>query len=226
MADTDPAQERSFSALPQPENTDSPAAEPRARRSLLPEGTIGIFLLSLLAAVLGGMLAVYWPSLMGTQDSSASGDRLAALESRVDQLAAGQAPKAAAATFNDLRKDLSALSDRVDADEARLMALEKSAGESGTVDSSSLKSNVSDVAQLAARVQKLEQSAAKLSPGRLDADDKALKDLSARAQSLNDSLSKVDVRVVYIVGEGGVGVVDESAASDASYLALNVSVLV
>lgn len=204
MADTDPARERPFTALPAPENLDSHGEEHRPRRGFLPEGAIGIFFLSLLAAVCGGLLAIYWPLMQGAPDSSPSDDRIAALETRVGQLSAGQAPKAAAATFSDLRRDMAALSERIDADEARVMALEKSAGDSGTVDTSSLKSNadknVAAVAQLTARLAKLEQEAAttKLLPqlsGRLDANDKTLKDLSARAQSLNDTLGKVDARV-------------------------------
>jgi uroporphyrinogen-III synthase len=195
MADSDPARERSFSALPQPEHPETPPAEPQARRGFLTEGAVGVFFLSLLAAVLGGVIAVYWPSLLGQQDS-ASGDRIAALETRVDQLSAGQAPKAAAATFNDLRKDVSALADRVDADEARISMLEKSAGETGTVDSSTLKSGA-DVAPIIARIQRLEQEA-RSEPLRLDADDKTLKDLGARTQALNDTLGKMDVRVAQL----------------------------
>lgn len=204
MADTDPARERPFTALPAPESMDSHGEEHRQRRGFLPEGAIGIFFLSLLAAVCGGLLAIYWPLMQGTPDSSPSDDRIAALETRVGQLSAGQAPKAAAATFTDLRRDMAALSDRVDADEARVMALEKSAGEGGTVDTSSLKSNADKnaaaLAQLMARLAKLEQASAttKLPPqlsSRLDADDKTLKDLSARAQGLNDTLGRVDARV-------------------------------
>ncbi len=135
MSDADPG-ERSFAAIPTPERESRPVAERRARRGWfdLPDGALGVFFLLLLAAVSGGLIGAYWPVLFGGADSANANDRIAALETRVGQMASGQAPKAAAATFQDVRRDMGALGARVDADEARLMALEKSAGDSGTAD--------------------------------------------------------------------------------------------
>ncbi len=135
MSDADPG-ERSFAAIPTPERDSRPAAERRQRRGWfdLPDGALGVFFLLLLAAVSGGLIGAYWPVMFGGADSANANDRIAALETRVGQMASGQAPKAAAATFQDVRRDMGALGARVDADEARLIALEKSAGDSGTAD--------------------------------------------------------------------------------------------
>lgn len=118
MADTE---QREFSALPKPEPQEE--HEPRTRRGL--GDALGIFVLLVLAAAAGGLIAVYWPWMMNATDTSDTNDRVAALETRVGLIAAGHAPKAAASAFQAERSDLAALKIRVDADEARLDALEK-----------------------------------------------------------------------------------------------------
>jgi hypothetical protein len=118
------SEQRPFSAVPKAEpQDDSQAAEPRTRRGI--GEALGIFMLLILAAVSGGLIAVYWPWMTNTADTSDINDRVAAIETRVGQLAAGHAPKAAAEAFQAERSDLAALESRVDADEARLDALEK-----------------------------------------------------------------------------------------------------
>jgi len=121
-------EQRAFSALPKPEpQDDESAGEPRGRARGLGEA-LGIFVLLILAALSGGLIAVYWPWMTNGAETSEMNDRVAALETRVGQLAAGHAPKAAAEAFGAERSDLAALKARVDADEARLDGLEKSGG--------------------------------------------------------------------------------------------------
>jgi len=201
MAESDDGgRERSFIALPKPDGAE-PVTEPERRRGWLdlPDGALGIFVLLILAALSGGLIAVYWPWMQGNGDTVAANDRLTALETRVGQIAAGQAPKAAAASYADVRRDIAALKDRIDADEARLMALEKASGTAEGTDVASLKteadSNASALQQLQMRIGKLEQGS---SAARLGATDKSIadlkKDLDARAQSLSDALGKLDAR--------------------------------
>ncbi len=128
---------RPFSAMPkpEPEEPETPPTEPRPRRRLLdmPEGILGFFILWLLAAAGGALIVLYWPwmSGAGVPESTAVNDRLAVLETRIGQVAAGHAPQAAAASFAEERRNLAALKGRVDADEARLAALESGAGGPG-----------------------------------------------------------------------------------------------
>lgn len=119
MADTE---QREFSALPRSEPQEEP--EPRARARGRGD-SLGIFVLLVLAAIAGGLIAVYWPWMMNASDASDMNDRVAALETRVGEIAAGKAPKAAASAFQAERSDLAALKLRVGADEARLDSLEK-----------------------------------------------------------------------------------------------------
>ena len=109
--------------LPPPEARSTDA--PRRSALALPDGWFGILLLLLLAAMSGGLVAAYWPALFGASEGSISEERIAALEARVGQLAAGRTNAAASGMFDDLRRNLGALSERLDADEARLTALEK-----------------------------------------------------------------------------------------------------
>ena len=67
-----------------------------------------------------GLLAV----LVGG-DEPVSEERMAALEARVGQIAAGHARQPRLGVFAEMRRNLGTLSDRLDADEARLTALEK-----------------------------------------------------------------------------------------------------
>lgn len=135
MSESDPAgSARPFSAVPKPEaeETDTPAAAPRRRRRFfdMPEGAAGFFILWVLAAAGGALVVVYWPWVSGTgaPDNTAMNDRLAVLETRIGQIASGHAPQAAAASFEEERRNLAALKARVDADEARLAALESGTG--------------------------------------------------------------------------------------------------
>ncbi len=203
---TEPNEPRPFTALPKPEAGDESEPRGRERRGFLemPAGAFGFFLLLVLAALLGSLIALYAPWFAGV-DSASQGERLSALETRVGQLAAGQAPKAAAAVFSDLRRDLNSLSTRLDADEARLTAVEKGADHAGDSDSASLKSaldqDMAALNALAARVAKLEQTstlAAQLG-SRLDADERTIADLRSGVESgnktINDSLGGLGARV-------------------------------
>jgi len=149
--------------------TESPdeAAEDSALRRFrldLPEGWVGILLLFILAAMSGGLIASYWPSFMGG-DGGATQDRLAALETRVGQIAAGRAGAAASGVFDDLRRDITALTQRLDAGEARITALENSGGQGmapaagGSVAPLQQKLNEAStaLADVTARLTKLEQ---------------------------------------------------------------------
>ena len=198
---------RSFSAVPQREREAD--AEP-ARRGLfdLPDGALGILLLLMIAAASGGLIAVYWP-WQSTDESSANGDRLAALEARVDQIATGHAPKAAAAAFQDERRDLGSLRNRLDADEARLSAIEKATGQADDIDLVALRSNLekatADVAVLSDRIGRLEQSPAAGRPGSTQAarpSDQGVtqlhNELNARMQQMNDALGKLAARTAVL----------------------------
>jgi hypothetical protein len=115
------SEKQEFSALPAPE----PQEEHEPRRARGFGDALGIFVLLVLAAAAGGLIAVYWPWVMNGSDASDMNDRVAALETRVGEIAAGKAPKAAASAFQAERSDLASLKMRVDADEARLDSLEK-----------------------------------------------------------------------------------------------------
>jgi len=189
MTDPDSAsRDRPFSAVPQPETDDTAGANPaQARRGLfdLPDGALGIFFLLIIAAVSGGLIAVYWPWQQGTNETSVASDRLAALETRVDQIATGHAPKAAAAAFQDERRDLGALKNRLDADEARLGAIEKATGQIDDID----------------RIARLDQGPSGTRAGLVlpprPADQvlaQLRNDLNVRTQQLNDALGKLAAR--------------------------------
>ncbi|HEX3674564.1 MAG TPA: mitofilin family membrane protein [Rhizomicrobium sp.] len=178
MTETDP---RPFAALPAPEKDEAVEAEPRARRSLFPDGALGIFVLLILAAVSGGLIAAYWPWVQGGE---ASNDRLTTLESRVGQIAAGRAPTVAAAAYGDEQKSVAALKMRLDADEARLTAMEKSTGQIDGSDTAALKS---DLDLLDGRVAKLEQNPGGVAPLR--------KELETRAQTQADAIGRLSERV-------------------------------
>jgi hypothetical protein len=225
---TDPdsaARDRPFSAVPQAETTDVADAAPApARRSLfdLPDGALGIFFLLIIAAASGGLIAVYWP-WQGTNEVSVTSDRLAALEARVDQVATGHAPKAAAAAFQDERRDLGSLRNRLDADEARLGALEKATGQADDIDIVALKTNLdkltADVAVLSDRIGRLEQAPSGSRPGLTPprpADPSLAQmrnDLNAHMQQLNDALGKLAARMTTV--EKNAPPVDLAARLDA-----------
>ena len=207
---TDPdstSRDRPFSAVPQPETDLAADANPApARRGLidLPDGALGIFFLLIIAAASGGLIAVYWP-WQSTNETSVTSDRLAALETRVDQIATGHAPKAAAAVFQDERRDLGSLRNRLDADEARLGAIEKATGQADDIDLLALKNSLdkatADVAVLSDRIGRLEQTPAGSRPGLVQPPrpaDQSLaqlrNDLNLRTQQLNDALGKLAAR--------------------------------
>jgi hypothetical protein len=170
--------DRPFTALPKPELDEAQAKEPRARRGFA-EGAFGIFVLVILASLSGGLIAIYWPWMRGTETSDAN-DRLTALETRIGQMSAGQASKAAAESFEAERRDLAALKNRVDADEARLSELESSPGQSG---------GASPAGTDLAAIQKTLTQLAK------DSDDraKASADLSGRVTALEKSAPPTDL---------------------------------
>jgi hypothetical protein len=165
------SEQRPFAALPNPDNDEPGAEDARSRRSLLPDGAIGIFFLLILAAVSGGLIAAYWPWVQG---SEASSDRITTLESRVAQIAAGHAPTVAAAAYGEDQKAIAALKMRLDADEARLSAMEKTGGETDDAGDAALKS---DLDQMRQRLARLEQN------------PKALADMNAR---LNDRVALLE----------------------------------
>ncbi len=214
MTDDDPdAKKREFSALPSQEgdNTAGKPAQnaPRPRRSLfeLPDGAFAIFFLLIIAALSGGLIANYWPWVLGGAEHSGVDERVAALETRVGQIASGHAPSAAAATFDDVRRDMAALKTRLDADEARLTGLEKSSGETSDADVSTLKAaldkNTGSIAALTTRMDAQEAKPATAAPDpqiatHLQATDKALADLKQQLetdhQAMTQELAKLGVR--------------------------------
>ncbi len=206
--------EQAFTALPKPEAGDEstpPPAEKSARRGRfsMPEGAFGIFVLLLLVAACGGLIAVYWPWMTGSDaGNSTMADRVAALESRVGQIAAGKAPAVAAAGFDDLQRKVADLKAKLDADEARLSAVETSPGASGNADIAPLKASIdknsSDIAQLSQQIGKLASAPAKpdASPelaSKLAADDKAIaalkSDLDAQAKARGEALDALGQRI-------------------------------
>ena len=217
MSDSDPADsERSFAALPKPETEETAPEpkEPRPRRRFfdVPEGgLIGWLILWLLSAVGGALIVVAWPWMVGntSPESAGANDRISALETRVGQIAAGQAPKAAEASFAEERRSLAALKARVDADEARLAALETAAGQTSAsgqpapAGAAALKAavdkNTADLAQIAQQLGKLGQSGSAQLDGRVAANEKALSglrsDLDARSKATGDALDKLGARI-------------------------------
>ncbi len=157
-----PKSGRPFTALPKPERDDSSVAGVPAKRSWfdLPDGTLGILFLLILSSFCGALIAVYWPFSQGGADV-AVGDRVSTLETKVDEMAAGHASKAATLAFEDQRREIAALRSRLDADEARLGALEKSESTAEAVDMTGLKSSTDrhalDLKQLSDRLARLEQ---------------------------------------------------------------------
>jgi hypothetical protein len=217
MSDSDPADgERSFAALPKPEAEEPTpeSKEPRPRRRFFdaPEGgLIGWLILWLLAAVGGALIVISWQWVAGnpSSDTSAVNDRISALETRVGQIAAGQAPKAAEASFAEERRNLAALKARVDADEARLAALETATGQTtasgqpAPATAATLKAavdkNTADLAQIAQQLGKLNQSGSAQLEGRVAANEKALtglrSDLDTRSKASGDALDKLGARL-------------------------------
>lgn len=199
MTDSDQTS-RPFAALPKPETDESAIEEPRARRGfgIFPDGAIGIFFLLILAAISGGLIAAYWPWVQGGSESSTANDRLTTLESRVAQIAAGRAPNVAAAAYGDEQKTLAALKMRLDADEARLTAMEKASGELDSSDLGALKGDIdkdaAGIAQLNGRVVRLEQNPATSQPG-TQALALLRKDLDTRTQAQADAGGKLGERV-------------------------------
>ncbi len=221
MSDTDKSEpakdERAFSAVPEPDAERSPPEPKPARRGWLemPDGALGFFVLLLLAAACGGLIAVYWPWMTGAgPDNAAMADRIGALENRLGQIASGQAPEAAAASFGELQRKIAALKDRVDADEARLTAVEQApatAGSEGGSDVSALKAaldkNSSDIAQLSQQVDKLAaapgaaagSAANSQLADKLAADEKTMaalrNDLDAQTKATTAALDKLGERI-------------------------------
>jgi hypothetical protein len=193
---TDPDQTRPFAALPKPEGDDAADDEPRGRRALiaLPDGALGIFFLVIIAAMSGGLIAVYWPWVQGGSDNSTTADRLTTIETRVAQIAAGHAPNVAAAVYGEQQRNLTALKMRLDADEARLTAMEKASGEIDGSDLGALKTDIdkdaAGIAQLNGRVAKLEQT-----PASSAALAQLRKDLDARTQAQADANGRISERV-------------------------------
>ncbi len=170
----------------------------------MPDGATGIFVLLLVAAGCGGLIAVYWPWIAGGgADESALADRVGALETQMGQIATGQAPKAAAASFKDVQDKLAALQGRVDADEARLSAVEQSGGGSASADLTPLKSaldkNGSDIAALAGRVATLEQSGSAAQAAANASALAALRtDFDAQKTATSDALAMLDARAAQL----------------------------
>jgi hypothetical protein len=164
MSEFDPtALERPFLAVPAPDHTDAARAAPSQRSWFdLPDGALGVFFLVLLAALSGGLIAVYWPWMQGSSETAtATNDRLQTLETRMDEIAAGHASKAVASAFANQSRDLAALKSRLDADEARLTEMEKSSGAIDSVEAPSRAGHdkhAVEITQLSGRVAALEKS--------------------------------------------------------------------
>ena len=211
MSNSEPANgERTSGAAPKPEPKEpAPSvseAKPRRGWSAMPGAALGLFVLLLLAAACGGLIAVYWPWMAGTGDNSAISTRLTTLENRVGQIAADRSRAAAAASLQEMRRNLAALKSRVDADEARLAALEKAAPDGSNADAGALKAQLdnyaSDLAKISQRLDKLEQAppsqGATPDPqlaAKIDANAKALttlrSDLDAQTKSASETLDKL-----------------------------------
>jgi hypothetical protein len=180
--------ERSFTAVPKPEAGDSRARETIARRiwSEFPDGALGIVFLLLLSSFCGGLIAVYWP-FNQTAGEASLGDRISTIESKVDAMAIGRAPGAAAQVFIAQRREISALKSRLDADEARLAMMEKSESAAEAVDVTALKSSAdrteADVKQIADRVARAEQ-------GRGAVETQAMRDRLTRFEQRIAALEK------------------------------------
>jgi len=200
MTDSDQAS-RPFAALPKPEGDDAPADEARGRRSFiaLPDGALGIFFLVLLAALSGGLIAAYWPWVQGGSEASTTNDRLATIETRVAQIAAGHASNVAAAAYGEQQKNLTALKMRLDADESRLTAMEKNSGEIDGSDLGALKADIDKdaggISQLTGRVARLEQVPASSSAQALA---QLRKDLDSRSQAQADASGKLAERMTVL----------------------------
>jgi hypothetical protein len=215
MSDSEPADgERTSSAAPKPEPKEptSPASEmtPRRGRFAMPGRALGLFVLLLLAAAGGGLIAVYWPWTTGIGENSAISARLTALENHVGQIAANRSPAAAAASLQEMQRNLAALKSRVDANEARLAALEKAAPDGSGVDAGALKARLdkyaSDLAQISQRLDKLEQAPPGQSAApdpqlieKVDANAKALTtlrdDINAQTKAARETLDKLSGRI-------------------------------
>jgi hypothetical protein len=164
-----------------------PAAEPRRRALSLPEGSIGLFLLIVFAALFGGLTATYWPLVMGGE-TTITEDRIAALETRVGEIATGRSGAAASGAFADLRRNLGALTERLTAGEARLTALEKTqaAGVPGApapADTAPLRADAdasaAQIAQLTQRLARLEGTSA----------------TAEQVRAFNDTMARLQARV-------------------------------
>lgn len=197
----------SHDATPEAAPTEAAAPRPRVRFEL-PEGWLGVLLLLIVAALSGGLIASYWPSFIGGGELGTTQDRLAALEARVGEIATGHAGAAATGVFNDLRHDIAALGQRLDADEARLTGLEKSSEQTGgagdlTPVRQKLDAATTALADVTARLTKLESvhGAGDLAPlttklAALDARVGALEsDIAHSAQTLSGTVSGLDARL-------------------------------
>lgn len=189
MSDPD---QRPFAALPAPDSDDAGGDDPRPRRSLFPDGALGIFFLLIVAAASGGLIAAYWPWVQGGGSGEGTSDRLTTLETRVAQIAAGRAPTVAAAAYGDEQKSLAALRMRLDADEARLTAMEKSGGAADGADTGALKSEFD---QLSGRITRLEQTPGGGAPLRkaMDAQNAAAAQLNERVALLEKTAPPADL---------------------------------
>ena len=186
--------ERSFAAVPEPESDDVTAAgSPQKRGGFdLPDGALGILFLLVLSSICGALIALYWPFNTGGTEGTAN-DRFAALESKVDEIAAGHASGAAAQVFLNQRREISALKSRLDADEARVAAVEKSDSTADATDVAGLEASTeksaSDVKQLYDRVARLEQSSSPPSAQAIG---------EIRTKALHDQLSSFEQRVAVL----------------------------
>jgi hypothetical protein len=99
----------------------SAAAKPAARHHVLDDSWIGVFILMLIAAALGGLLSRLWPGgdgLFSTPEGELS-EKVAALDARVMQLT-NASPGAAGTDFDAIRERVGKLEDRVKAAETAL----------------------------------------------------------------------------------------------------------
>ncbi len=205
----DPEQQE-FSALPKPAPQDE--HEPRSRIRGVADA-LGIFVLLVVAALAGGLAATYWPWAMNGAENSDVGERVAALETRVGQIAAGHAPKAAASAFEAERADLAALKMRVDTDEARLDSLEKNGNVPPDV-AARLDADEKAIAQLNAALAAAQKAQADAGARIAALEDKVPADLPQRLDSYaaKTDLAALDARVAKLEARDTAAAMKHAAA--------------
>jgi hypothetical protein len=195
-----PETERPFTAVPKPERDEAGVGEAVAKRGWLDfaDGAMGILFLLVLSSFCGALIAVYWPFSPAGGETAVS-DRLSTLEAKIDQIAVGHASRVASQAFAGQRRETMTLKNRLDADEARLAAMEKSQSAAETVDLNGVKTsseqNASDVKRIADRLASLEQT---VGPAGAQALARLRNDFDDRTEALHDQISRSEARIAQL----------------------------